>query len=136
MKEERAMLKQVIRTSAAPASPLFSQAIKVGATIYVSGTVGVDPTTGQPAGSTVQEQTRQALLNCENILKAAGATRNDVVEVHVLISRPGDFAGMNEEYAKFFSHDAPARAVGRLGPELPNVLVSIKMTAVLCAPDG
>jgi 2-iminobutanoate/2-iminopropanoate deaminase len=125
------MLKQIIRTSAAPASPLFSQAIKIGATIYLSGTAGVDPKTGQPAGSTVQEQTRQALVNCESILKAAGATRGDVVDVHVLISRPGDFAGMNEEYAKFFPNDPPARAVSRLGPELPNVLVSIKMTAVL-----
>ena len=125
------MLKQIIRTSAAPVSPLFSQAIKIGTTIYVSGIVGVDPKTGQPAGSTVQEQTRQALVNCESILKAAGATRGDVVDVHVLISRPGDFAGMNEEYAKFFPNDPPARAVSRLGPELPNVLVSIKMTAVL-----
>jgi 2-iminobutanoate/2-iminopropanoate deaminase len=125
------MLKQIIRTSDAPVSPLFSQAIKIGATIYISGIVGADPKTGRPAGSTVQEQTRQALLNCENILKAAGATRQDVVDVHVLLSRPNDFAGMNEEYAKFFPHDPPARAVSRLGPELPNVLVSIKMTAVL-----
>jgi 2-iminobutanoate/2-iminopropanoate deaminase len=131
MKEERAMPKQIISTSAAPASALFSQAIKAGATIYVSGTVGVDPKTGQQAGSTVQEQTRQALLNCESILKAAGATRSDVVDVHVLISRPGDFAAMNEEYAKFFPHDPPARAVSRLGPQLRNVLVSIKMTAVV-----
>src|SRR5215472_7380459 len=84
----RFMLKQVIRTSDAPASALFSQAIKVGATVYVSGTVGADPKTGQPAGATVQEQTRQALLNCENILKAAGAARKDVVDVHVLLSRP------------------------------------------------
>src|ERR1700757_2760810 len=118
MTEERAMPKQIISTSAAPASALFSQAIKAGATIYVSGTVGVDPKTGQQAGSTVQEQTRQALLNCESILQAAGATRSDVGDVHVLISRPGDFAGMNEEYAKFFPHDPPARAVSRLGPEL------------------
>ena len=125
------MLKQVIRTSDAPASPLFSQAIKVGATIYVSGTVGADPKTGQPAGSTVQEQTRQALLNCESILKAAGAARKDVVDVHVLLSRPSDFAGMNEEYAKFFPQDPPARAVSRLGTEVPNVLVSIRMIAVL-----
>ena len=125
------MLKQIIKTSDAPASSLFSQAIKVGATVYVSGTVGADPSTGQPAGSTVQEQTRQALLNCEAILKAAGAVRKDVVDVHVLLSRPGDFAGMNEEYAKFFPRDPPARAVSRLGPELPNVLVSIKMVAVL-----
>lgn len=125
------MGKEVISTSDAPASPLFSQAVRVGSTVYVSGTVGADPGTGQMAGSTVQEQTRQALLNCEAILKAAGAVRNDVVDVHVLLSRPGDFAGMNEEYAKFFPRDPPARAVSRLGPELPNVLVSIKMIAVL-----
>jgi len=125
------MLKQIIKTSDAPASSLFSQAIKVGATVYVSGTVGADPSTGQPAGSTVQEQTRQALVNCESVLKAAGATRKDVVDVHVLLSRPSDFAGMNEEYAKFFPQDPPTRAVSRLGPELPNVLVSIKMIAVL-----
>jgi len=125
------MVKEVIRTSDAPTSPLFSQAVRVGSTVYVSGTVGTDPGTGQMAGSTVQEQTRQALLNCEAILKAAGAVRKDVVDVHVLLSRPGDFAGMNEEYAKFFPRDPPARAVSRLGPELPNVLVSIKMVAVL-----
>ena len=107
------MLKQVIRTSDAPASPLFSQAVKVGGTVYVSGIVGADPKTGEPAGATVQEQTRQALVNCENILKAAGA-----------------------EYAKFFPHDPPARAVSRLGPELSNVLVSIKMIAVLGAGGG
>jgi 2-iminobutanoate/2-iminopropanoate deaminase len=125
------MPKEVIRTSEAPASPLFSQAVRVGPTLYVSGTVGTDPGTGQMAGSTVQEQTRQALLNCEAILKAAGAARKDIVDVHVLLSRPGDFAGMNEEYAKFFPRDPPARAVSRLGPELPNVLVSVKMIAVL-----
>jgi 2-iminobutanoate/2-iminopropanoate deaminase len=125
------MAKQIIRTSDAPGSALFSQAIKVGSTVYLSGTTGVDPKTNQMAGSTIQEQTRQALYNCENILRAAGASREDVVEVHVLLARPGDFAGLNEEYAKFFPTDPPARAVSKLGVELPNLLVSIKMTAVL-----
>jgi 2-iminobutanoate/2-iminopropanoate deaminase len=127
------MAKQIIRTSDAPGSALFSQAIKVGSTVYLSGTAGIDPKTNQMAGSTIQEQTRQALHNCENILRAAGASREDVVEVHVLLARPGDFAGLNEEYAKFFPTDPPARAVSKLGVELPNLLVSIKMTAVLSA---
>ena len=126
------MQKQIIRTSEAPRSPLFSQAVKIGPTIYVSGIVGIDPKTNLLAG-TIQEQTHQALLNCENILRAGGAKLENVVDVHVLLARSSDFAGLNEAYAKFFPTDPPARAVGKLGVELPNVLVSIKLTAVL--PD-
>ena len=125
------MHKQIIRTSDAPSSRLFSQAIKAGATIYLSGIAGIDPNTNQLAGSTIQEQTRRALINCENILAAAGAKLANVVEVHVLLARPGDFAGLNEVYSQFFPTDAPARAVAKLGVELPNVLVSIKLTAVV-----
>lgn len=125
------MPRQVIRTSDAPSSPLFSQAVRIGSMIYVSGMVGVDPKTNQLAGSTIQEQTQQALLNCESVLRAAGATLANVVDVLVLLARPGDFGGLNEAYAKFFPNDPPARAVARLGVELPNVLVSIRMTAVL-----
>lgn len=125
------MTRQIIRTPDAPGSALFSQAVKVGSTVYVSGIVGVDAKTNQLAGSTIQEQTRQALINCENILRAAGAKLEDVAEVSVLLARPNDFAGFNEAYAKFFPIDPPARAVAKLGVELPNVLVSIKMTAVL-----
>jgi 2-iminobutanoate/2-iminopropanoate deaminase len=123
--------RQIIRTSDAPSSALFSQAVKVGSTVYLSGIVGIDPKTNQLAGSTIQDQTRQALMNCENILRAAGANIENVVEVQVLLAKPTDFAGLNEEYAKFFPTDPPARAVCKLGVELPNVLVSIKMTAVL-----
>ena len=125
------MLKQVIRTSEAPGSALFSQAVKAGPTIYVSGIVGIDPNTNQLAGSTIQDQTRQALVNCENILRAAGAKLENVVEVLVLLAKPNDFAGLNDEYAKFFPTDPPTRAVAKLGVEVPNVLVSIKMTAVV-----
>ena len=125
------MTRQIIRTSDAPGSALFSQAVKVGSTVYLSGIVGIDAKTNQLAGSTIQEQTRQALINCEHILRAAGAKLENVVDVHVLLARPNDFSGLNEEYAKFFPNDPPARGVAKLGVELPNVLVSIKMTAVL-----
>lgn len=125
------MSKQIIRAPEAPGSPLFSQAIQVGSTVYVSGIAGIDPATNKLAGATIQEQTRQALLNCENILRAAGATLDDVVEVLVLLARPSDFAGLNEAYVRFFPANPPARAVARLGPEIPDLLVSIKMTAVL-----
>jgi len=125
------MTIQIIRTPHAPASALFSQAIKAGSTLYVSGTAGIDPATGQLAGSTIQEQARQALLNCESILRAAGAGFENVVDVLVLLARPEDFPGLNEAYAKFFPKDPPARAVAKLGVDLPNLLVSIKMTAVI-----
>ena len=90
---------------------------------------GIDVTTGQMAGATIQEQTRQALRNCKAIVEAGGARLEDVVQVTVLLANPADFAGMNDEYAKVFTVDPPARAVTKLGVEMPNVLVSIMMTA-------
>jgi 2-iminobutanoate/2-iminopropanoate deaminase len=123
------MNKQIVTTEAAPSSPLFSQAVKVGSTMYVSGTTGIDVVTNQMAGSTIQEQTRQALRNCKAIVEAGGGTLGDVVQVTVLLTNPADFVGMNEEYVKVFAVDPPARAVTKLGVELPNVLVSIMMTA-------
>jgi 2-iminobutanoate/2-iminopropanoate deaminase len=125
------MRREIIKTAHAPRSALYSQAIRVGSTLYLSGMPGVDPATNQPAGPTIQEQTRQALINCEAVLAEAGATKAEIVDVQVLLARPGDFAGLNEAYAKFFPVDPPARSVARLGPELPGLLVSIRMTAVL-----
>jgi 2-iminobutanoate/2-iminopropanoate deaminase len=123
-------MRGIISTPNAPSSPLFGQAVRAGGHVYVSGLVGVDPSTGAVAGPTIQEQTRQALANCRAVLEAAGATLDDVVEVGVLLANPADFAGMNEEYATWFPSDPPARYVARLGPELPGILVSIRMTAV------
>ena len=123
------MKKQIITTDAAPRSLLFSQGVRVGSTIYVSGMAGIDPATSKMAGATIQEQTRQALYNCKAIVEAGGGTLEDVVHVTVLLANPADFGGMNEEYSKVFATEPPARAVARLGVELPNVLVSIMMTA-------
>jgi 2-iminobutanoate/2-iminopropanoate deaminase len=122
-------MREVISTRSAPGSPLFSQGVKAGGHIYVSGLVGIDVSTGNLAGSTIQEQTRQALTNCQAVLQAAGATLQDVVEVGVLLTNPTDFAGMNDEYATWFPTEPPTRYVAKLGVEIPNVLVSIRMTA-------
>jgi 2-iminobutanoate/2-iminopropanoate deaminase len=122
-------VREIISTDEAPGSPLFSQAVKVGPHIYVSGLVGIDVNSGNLAGPTIQEQTRQALRNCLAVLRAAGATLDDVVEVGVLLSNPADFAGMNEEYATWFPDEPPTRYVAKLGVEIPGVLVSIRMAA-------
>jgi 2-iminobutanoate/2-iminopropanoate deaminase len=122
-------MREVITTPNAPSSPLFSQGVKAGDHIYVSGLVGIDVTTGNLAGTTIQEQTRQAVTNCQAVLQAAGATLADVVEVGVLLTNPTDFAGMNDEYAAWFPAEPPTRYVAKLGVEIPGVLVSIRMTA-------
>ena len=112
-------MREVISTPDAPGSPLYSQAVKAGSHVYVSGLVGVDVITGSLAGPTIQAQTRQALANCEAILRAAGATPRDIVEVGVLLTDPSDFAGMNEEYATWCGSDPPTRYVAKLGVEIP-----------------
>lgn len=124
-------MREIIKTPNAPSSPLFSQAVKAGQHIYLSGLVGIDVSTGKLAGSTIQEQTRQALANCQAVLQEAGATLADVVEVGVLLTNPTDFDGMNEEYSTWFPVDPPTRYAAKLGAEIPGLLVSIRMTGFI-----
>lgn len=124
------MPREIITTEEAPGSPYFSQGVRAGGHVYVSGMTGSIAPSGAMAGPTIQEQTRQALTNCESVLRATGATLDDVVEVGVLLARPDDFTGFNEAYSAVFAVDPPARYVAKLGVELPEVLVSIRMTAV------
>jgi len=123
------MSRKVIYASGAPSSPLYSQATKVGSMVYLSGFTGMDVATRQLAGETIEEQTRQAILNCQVVLKAAGSSLDQVVQVTVLLSDPDDFEGMNQEYAKTFPKNPPARMVAQLGVSLPKVKISIAMIA-------
>lgn len=125
------MVREVLETDAAPRSPLYAQGTKNGPLICISGMVGIDASSGELAGPTIQEQTRRALLNCAAILDAGGSTFDDVSEVGVLLTDPADFAAMNEAYAEVLGTDPPARYVAKLGVVLPGVLVSIRMTAVV-----
>jgi reactive intermediate/imine deaminase len=125
------MPRHIITTPNAPSSALYSQGVKAGSQVFISGTTGIDPGTGDLAGPGIQDQTRQALANCKAVLRAGGASLDDVVEVGVLLSSPGDFAGMNEEYARWFPTDPPTRYAAKLGVEIPGLLVSIRMTAII-----
>ena len=124
------MPRQVISTPDAPAYPAYSQAVRAGNTIYVAGTIGVDVATGELAGSTVQEQARQALLNCQAILRAAGAQLSDAVMVHTLLLRPEDADGLVGVFDEFFPDVRPPRCISKLGVDRPGILVSIAMVAV------
>jgi 2-iminobutanoate/2-iminopropanoate deaminase len=125
------MPREIISTPDAPEYPSYSQAVKAGNTIYVAGTVGVDPATGQLAGPTIQEQTRRSLLNCEAILRAGGATLSDAVMVHTLLLRSEDADGVMEVFDEFFPDARPPRCVSRLGVDRPGILASIAMVAVI-----
>lgn len=129
------MPRTILRTSGAPASPLYSQGVATGGHLYVSGMVGIDPATGSLAGPDIVDQTRQALSNCLAVLASGGASSDDIAEVGILLANPEDFAGFNEEWARWFADDPPARYVAKLGVELPGILVSIRMTAVQAATD-
>src|SRR5690348_2074498 len=102
------MTREPIHTDKAPSSPLYSQGVRAGSHIFVSGMVALDTSTGQLMGPTIQEQTTQAIANCVAVLEAGGASLDDVVEVGVLLADPDDFAGMNEAYAKSFAGAPPA----------------------------
>jgi 2-iminobutanoate/2-iminopropanoate deaminase len=123
------MPREVISTPEAPEYPTYSQAVKVGNTIYVAGTTGVDVKTGEFAGPTVQEQARQALLNCQAILRAGGAELSDATMVHTLLMRPEDADGLIEVFDEFFPDVRPPRCVSKIGVDRPGLLVSIAMVA-------
>src|SRR5687767_15996161 len=109
------MPREVISTPDAPEYPSYSQAVKAGNTVYVAGTVGVDVTTGELAGSTVEEQTRQSLRNCQAILRAAGAELGDAVMVHTLLARPEDADDVVAVFEEFYPDVRPPRCVSKLG---------------------
>jgi 2-iminobutanoate/2-iminopropanoate deaminase len=124
------MPREVISTAEVPEHPAFSQAVKAGNTIYVAGTMGVDVATGELAGPTVKEQARQSLLNCQAILRAAGAELSDAAMVHTLLLRPEDADSVIEVFEEFFPDVRPPRCVSKLGVDRPGLLVSIAMVAV------
>jgi 2-iminobutanoate/2-iminopropanoate deaminase len=125
------MPREVISTPEAPEYPSYSQAVKVGNTIYVAGTVGVDVATGKLAGPTVREQARQSLRNCQAILRTGGAELTDAVMVHTLLMRPEDADDLVEVFDEFFPEVRPPRCVSKLGVDRPGILVSIAMVAVI-----
>ncbi len=125
-------MNKAIHTENAPAAiGPYSQGIKAGNTIYVSGQIPIDPATGEFAGDDIRVQTRQSLTNIKNILAAADADMSDVVKTTVLLADIKDFAAMNEEYAAFFTEPYPARACFAAAALPKNAKVEIEVVAVI-----
>jgi 2-iminobutanoate/2-iminopropanoate deaminase len=124
------MSREIIFTSDAAKPPAsYSQAVRAGGLIFVSGTAPHDPATGKIVGETIQEQTRQCLKNISAILQAAGSSLNKVASVTIVLANEDEFAGMNEEYLKWFPSDPPARQGAKLPAKIPGLKVSIAAIA-------
>jgi 2-iminobutanoate/2-iminopropanoate deaminase len=124
-------MKRIISTPNAPkAIGPYSQAIEVSSTLYVSGQLGLDPSTGQMVPGGVREQTEQALKNIGAILNAAGYEFKDVVKSTCLLANMDDFKSMNEVYAGYYPVDPPARAAYAVQKLPLGALVEIESIAV------
>ena len=123
-------MNQPIHTDNAPAAiGPYSQAVKTGNLVFVSGQLPIDPATGAFAGEDIASQTRQSLKNVQAILEAAGYTMADVVKTTVLLHEIADFAAMNAVYAEFFTGNCPARAAFAVKDLPKGALVEIEAIA-------
>jgi 2-iminobutanoate/2-iminopropanoate deaminase len=121
--------RDIIRTGDAPSSPIFSQAVRAGGLIFVSGQAPIDPASGKISAETIQEQTRQSLTNVQTILEAAGSGLDKIVSATVILVEEADFAGMNGEWARWFPADPPARQGAKLPISSGGIKVSVAVIA-------
>lgn len=124
------MPRHIIYTPKAAKPPAtYSQAVKAAGLIFVSGTAPVDPASGQIKGATIQEQTRQCLTNIAAILEEAGSALDKIVSATIVLADEEDFAGMNEEWLRWFPVDPPARQGAKLPVKVAGLKVSIAVIA-------
>jgi len=108
----------------------YSAAVRAGEFLYVSGQPGTDPATGEPAGSTMAEQARQAMRNVEAVLRAGGSRPELVVSVTVLVADISEFAHVNEVFAETFPTEPPARMTMQVPLPL-GLLISVGCVALV-----
>jgi 2-iminobutanoate/2-iminopropanoate deaminase len=124
------MVKIVVQTDHAPKSPAsYSQAIKSNGLVFVSGQGPFDARTGEVVGETIQQQTAQCFRNIEAILQAAGSALDKAVSATFILVEESDFAGMNEEWVKWFPKDPPARQGAKLPIRPKGMKISIALIA-------
>lgn len=123
--------KQVISTSAAPAAVgPYSQAVRAGGFLFLSGQLALDPKTGNMVGDDIVTQTIQVINNIKAVLGADGLTLDDVVKTTVFLKDIQDFAKMNDVYKQFFTNAPPARSAFQAVNLPRNGLVEIESIAI------
>jgi len=126
-------MKEIISTNTAPAAiGPYSQAVKVGDLLFISGQIPLDPATGDLIPeATIQAQTTRVLNNMSNILASVGGSMANVVKTTVFLKDMNDFVEMNRIYQTFFQTDCPARSAVQVGRLPKDVLVEIEAIAAL-----
>ena len=125
-------MRQAVASDAAPkAIGPYSQAIRAGSLLFVSGQIPLDPATGALVDGDIAAQTRRVFANLEAILTAAGATFDNVVRTTVYLADMNDFATVNEVYGTYFSSPAPARATVQAARLPKDARVEIDLIATL-----
>ena len=123
--------REIVTTENAPAAiGPYSQAVRVGNTLYLAGQIAIDPATGQLVPGGIREQTDQVLKNIQAVLEAAGFSLTDVVQSQVFLADLNDYKAMNEVYARYFTTAPPARAAVQVARVPRDALVEIMVTAV------
>jgi 2-iminobutanoate/2-iminopropanoate deaminase len=126
------MAKEIIATKQAPAAiGPYSQAVKAGNLLFVSGQIPIDPQTGNLVAGGIQQQAKQVLTNIGKILEAAGSSLEQVVKTTVYICNMDDFPLVNETYQEFFRINPPARACVEVSRLPKDVIVEIEAIAVI-----
>lgn len=126
------MARETVRTEAAPpAIGPYSQAVKAGGFVFVSGQLPLDPGTGQLIGRDIKQQTRRALENVAAILAASGSSLEKVVRCGVFLKDMNDFGPMNEEYTSFFKDQPPARTTVQVAKLPRDALIEIDAIALV-----
>ena len=125
------MKREIVSTPEAPgALGPYNQAVTAGGFVFCSGQIGMDPASGEVVGGGVAAQTERVLLNLKAVLEAAGSGLDRVVKCTVFLKNMGDFAAMNEVYARFFTSEPPARAAVEVACLPKNVDVEIECIAL------
>ncbi len=119
--------QQIATTKGAAPGGAYSQGLRAGDFVFVSGQGPLDPETGRVAGDTIEEQTRRTLENVKAILEAAGASMDDVVKATVHLSDLALFDRYNGVYAEFFADPKPTRTT--VGSQLLGIMVEIDVIA-------
>lgn len=124
-------MKQIIKTDNAPA-PIgpYNQAISMNGTLYISGQICIDPSTGNLKNQDIQEETHQVMQNLKSILSEAGMSFNNVVKTTIFITDMHRFSEINEVYGRYFESDFPARETVQVSALPKFVNVEISMIAV------
>lgn len=126
-------MKQIISTDKAPAAiGPYSQAVRAGDLLFVSGQIPLDPATGELIPeATIQAQTTRVLTNLKAVVEQAGGTLDSVVKTTVFLKSMEDFVEMNRIYKTFFAADCPARSAVQVAKLPKDVMVEIEAIAAL-----